>query len=852
MRQRRFSRAQGPPPWLLLWPVLVQLAQSTVADPPEPPAAETTTPATAEPTPAPVPYESLSVTIPALTKQRLNATFGPAVLKLVTKCDNALTTEYCDNYLLQTMEEIGEHVIEVREKFAACPSGCAFQQSDCDDFWQLMEVSIPAWHEGCSGMEALNFPEECEEMVTAFSDALQNPRFDLPVKCGIISSGNDQQRLPQCLALAETTVALRPTLVGSPCGSWSKVECEQHFCDLYKEFRWWIRPRNLQEDIAPYLYDDDFILPGCENVVQHDFIEEDCPLRGDILGFCDCLCHTDLPQLPLHLYKPEPILEQPNCPYNMDLYLLYGRIGVAGGELHEECEDSLCTVFDTYHETAQCAHLDLPDMLECKAMELPDVGSASCPWLSDSGEVNVIECLDGHRCNIEEETWSCCEDSGHIGRGKCPSNLPQMCNEICGGATGNAYCCQVEGYCEPRGCSPVLLANPPILYPTTTTTTTTPIVESEEEEGFSLNVRLPEGWEVWLALFIPGLLLLCVLAAWLYYRARGWHHPEGNDTIEENQDKYGVFHIVRSKRTHQDDAVRGVMVYILVEDLPSERPLGLELVETKVERVHPRGARAGWHVGDVIREIAGVPVETFEDVWKRIQIERDRAPTKFLVERFDFSEEASKPIAPDGPMGIPRASKSKIAPAPLADGTTLTGTVATQLADGGQVPSAVLGWEAWAVAPAPAPEPAAEDLPSQLEAAGAASTRQAEERKRLEAAMKRREAVEAWKAEDVARKSAYGEDADYDDGDDPGQTLDGTTSSEFSRLKRQRTSLKIYSNHRGGSEDDLDKTAESEQSVADRVQRSYHHQRHRPRGKAPKEEVRWSTDTWGRAVQVFV
>jgi hypothetical protein len=810
-----------------------------------------------------------SIFVPALTKQRLNDTFGPDVVTQVTHCDDALTTDYCDNYLLELMEDIGEAVITVRQKFVQCPSGCSFQQSDCDDFWQLMEVSIPAWHEGCSQMEALDFPEECEAMVTAFSDALQNPRFDVPVKCGIISSGSEQHRLPQCLALAETTVALRPTLVGSPCGSWGKAECEQHFCDLYKELRWWIRPRNLQEAVAPYLYADDFILPGCENVEQHAFNEEECPLRGDILGFCDCLCHTDLPQLPLHHYAPEPEYLQPNCPYNMDLYLLFGRIGVAGGELHSDCEDSLCTVFDTYRETAQCAHLDLPDLQECKGMELPDVGSASCPWLSDSGEVDVIECLDGHRCNIEQETWSCCEDTGHIGRGKCPANIPQMCNKLCGSPGGNAYCCELQGYCEPRGCSPVLLANPPILYPTTTTTTTTPLVESSDEEGFfNLSIRLPEGWEVWLLLFIPGLLLLCVLAAWFYTRARGWHQSERDDTVEASQDKHGVFHIVRNERKHQEDVARGTMVYILVTDLPSQRPLGLELEETRVARVHPRGARMGWHAGDVIREIAGVPVETFEDVWKRIQIERDRAPTKFLVERFDWSEEAGKPVAPDGPVGMPRgtASKSKIAPAPLADGTTLTGIAANQLPDG--VTSAVLGWEAWAVAPAPAPEPAAQDLPSQLEAAGAAATRQAEERKRREAAMKRREAVEAWKEFDQqAQEEApagglqHGEDGEHD-GDDLGQTLDRPTSEQLARLSRH--------SKRGGSEDagagatrssrlslgeheestDPDKTPE--QSVADRVQRAYHHQRHRPRGKAPKEEVRWTTDTWGRAVQVFV
>jgi len=75
------------------------------------------------------------------------------------------------------------------------------------------------------------------------------------------------------------------------------------------------------------------------------------------------------------------------------------------------------------------------------------------------------------------------------------------------------------------------------------------------------------------------------------------------------------------------------MVAIVVPELPQVRPLGLELLETKVIRVHAWGKKCGWEVGDVIVSINGVNVSTFEEVWQRIQVERDRPPVRFIAER---------------------------------------------------------------------------------------------------------------------------------------------------------------------------------------------------------------------------
>ena len=55
-------------------------------------------------------------------------------------------------------------------------------------------------------------------------------------------------------------------------------------------------------------------------------------------------------------------------------------------------------------------------------------------------DFNVLECGDGHTCNVrrDPQRWNCCK--GHKGRAKCPKNYPTMCNEkLCVGKTD--YCC---------------------------------------------------------------------------------------------------------------------------------------------------------------------------------------------------------------------------------------------------------------------------------------------------------------------------------------------------------------------------------------------------------------------------
>ena len=56
-----------------------------------------------------------------------------------------------------------------------------------------------------------------------------------------------------------------------------------------------------------------------------------------------------------------------------------------------------------------------------------------------------MQCNDNSYCNVNSESWSCCNGKG--GRAKCPQNSPNMClDKACEGNT--AHCCEQDGICE--------------------------------------------------------------------------------------------------------------------------------------------------------------------------------------------------------------------------------------------------------------------------------------------------------------------------------------------------------------------------------------------------------------------
>jgi len=74
-----------------------------------------------------------------------------------------------------------------------------------------------------------------------------------------------------------------------------------------------------------------------------------------------------------------------------------------------------------------------------------------CPWKHEvTGNDNILQCADGHLCNIIVDPLreACCKENG--GRQLCPPNYPVMCDtKQC--ANGTDYCCEIdEYYCESK------------------------------------------------------------------------------------------------------------------------------------------------------------------------------------------------------------------------------------------------------------------------------------------------------------------------------------------------------------------------------------------------------------------
>jgi len=185
------------------------------------------------------------------------------------------------------------------------------------------------------------------------------------------------------------------------------------------------------------------------------------------------------------------------------------------------------------------------------------------------------------------------------------------------------------------------MLNQQLFYATATSTTNIDFFPASAEvvkKDEGIVIRLPDGWWIWFFTIIPccmGLLGSYVL--WRVFSTMASIVPEHfGDTMELENDKFGTYaNFKPEKREYTTDPVMP-RIPIVMPELPLHRPLGLELVELRVVRVHAWGKRNGWMVGDIIRDIAGHPVDTFEELWERIQVERNRPPVRFTAERWNI------------------------------------------------------------------------------------------------------------------------------------------------------------------------------------------------------------------------
>merc|ERR1719468_643472 len=133
--------------------------------------------------------------------------------------------------------------------------------------------------------------------------------------------------------------------------------------------------------------------------------------------------------------------------------------------------------------------------------------------------------------------------------------------------------------------------------------------------------------------------------------------PVKTDLVEDS-DRFGGFKVMHTPEEPQESAAP--IVHIVLPHLPEVRPLGLELMETRVIRVHPWGAKHGFRVGDIIVDISGVAVHTFEELWQRVQIERARPPVRFSVERRSPNLDEAIAVRPVPPAQVPRHEASRV------------------------------------------------------------------------------------------------------------------------------------------------------------------------------------------------
>lgn len=512
---------------------------------------------------------------------------------------------------------------------------CTYNQVWCNEFWPSIWPLLDNLRNSCTAND--DWPVACQDLMISMEQFYLSPDFELKVMCSLIQPGGFSRMgrgmIPQCSSLAWSTIKYHRTI--QDCSSFSREQCISHMCTIQNEFRWRMKPRQLQETRSivngSTIYPSDYVLPGCESLDEVQYTPEDCPLREDVQGICDCLC-------PNYKWMPKGVAVY-ECPKNIDAYLMFGRFGVKDIALEPQCEDSLCQLFSMSRQ--QCPGLKLPNLVQCKALQLPHMAQEPCPWQRDSGEDGVLECLDGTRCRPDDESWSCC--FSHKGRARCPRDTPIMCDTLCSGSP-TEYCCEerkTEGLdkCTPRPCSPLLVPWEITVPPTTTllTSTVPPLVrKGTDGEGFSF--RLPGGSWIWLILIVPFFLgLFCVYLWHRAHKAAEWvdDNIEGAKTdAEQIADRFGPFHVCR--KPDKPDSLppnQKTLVKLEIDELPMSKPLGLELNECKVARVHAQGGKNGWFVGDTIVQVGTYPVSTFEEIWQRIQIERDRLPCIFLVER---------------------------------------------------------------------------------------------------------------------------------------------------------------------------------------------------------------------------
>jgi len=238
--------------------------------------------------------------------------------------------------------------------------------------------------------------------------------------------------------------------------TFSVQDCRAQYCEIFDNFLQTIAPTG-----GPEFYGG----TECEPMLH--FNRTLCEIYyRDAEVFCTCLCPT------MGL-----VFELDGCQDEILPFLFFGRRGMRDRyPLNMFCSQQLAEwlspladprLTDVDHEVITnpeaCSSFHIPYPEGHFWRILREAPYDYCPWRQDSGEVNILECGDGTRCDVDRDSWGCC--TTHHQRLRCPANYPVMCGRelACSGQTD--FCCEerledCEGGAE-RPCSPLVAETMP-------------------------------------------------------------------------------------------------------------------------------------------------------------------------------------------------------------------------------------------------------------------------------------------------------------------------------------------------------------------------------------------------------
>lgn len=281
-------------------------------------------------------------------------------------------------------------------------------------------------------------------------------------------------------------------------------DCKKNYCDMFE---------NILLSIAPGGGDAYFGEEVCESFLHFNRTICEAHYR-DAEAFCSCLCPT-----------LELLQSTTDCEIEIMAFILLGHRSRALAEKNPVspfCAISLCAWLERIGDPRQqglpahCYLLDLP-FHSGQCLDL--VGPARfgnydpCPWDKPTDKDWIMQCSDGHVCDVRTETWACCQR--HNNRLNCPRNFPVMCSDPLECTGDSDHCCAERvDLCTSkaaRRCSPVTTTYLPewhgLVTPAVAKTYVPPTTTVDIESLIVKPTDEPSSWGEKVSPYLPFILI---------------------------------------------------------------------------------------------------------------------------------------------------------------------------------------------------------------------------------------------------------------------------------------------------------------------------------------------------------